>query len=123
MGYNTRNKHDKFMGGWSWCSHQFNSKIKKPDNPADCWEWLGSLTPTGALYGARKLVGEEYVAQMTQARRISFAEHTGEYPLPGQSIYHSCGNRDCVNPLHMTLDRPTLAKRDAVALQMIQRRK
>ena len=122
MGYNTRNKHDKFMGGWSWCSAQFNSKIAKPD-ASGCMNWLGSLTPTGGLYGARKLVGEEYVPQMTQARRIAWAEHYGEYPLPGQSIYHSCGNRDCVNAEHMTLDRPTLAKRDNVAKMLIQRRK
>lgn len=122
MGYNTKNKHDKFMGGWSWCSAQFNSKIKKSDDPEECWEWRGSLTPTGGLFGARKLVGDDYKPQMTSSRRIAWAEHTGEYLEPGQSIYHSCGNRDCVSPHHLTLERPALTPRDDVAKMLIKRR-
>jgi hypothetical protein len=101
-----KNTLDVFMADWAWNRANFWSKVIKP-RPTDCWGWSGSNSPMGPLYGARKRAQSgEYLPQMTQARRIMYAEHTGTYPAAGMSLYHGCGNRQCLNPGHMTTTRP-----------------
>ena len=98
---------DKEMGQFRWSSELFNRKIKPSLDPLACYEWIGSRGPQGPLYGVRKIQPDGTDrAQMTQARRVLYAEHTGQW-LPAQTaVYHACGNRNCMNIQHYTLQRP-----------------
>lgn len=96
--------HDKFIGEWAWSSDHFWSKIVKSENNA-CWTWLGSNSPYGPLFGASKLDKDnKYKKQMTQARRILFAETQGRALNQRESVFHSCHNKNCMNPDHLTLE-------------------
>lgn len=98
---------DKELGGFRWSSELFNKKIDTTPGAAACHSWSGSRGDQGPLFGARKVQPDGTdIAQMTQARRILYAEYTGTALRPGQSVYHSCGNADCMNPTHLTLTRP-----------------
>ena len=91
----TKNKNYVTVGDWSWDTVRLNSKIKKGDLPLYCDIWQGSMSPTGALFGARKLG----LQQMTQARRLVWMEHTGK-DATNYQITMSCDNQRCVNPEH-----------------------
>lgn len=97
-------KHDKFIGVWSWSSTNFWSKIIKGDENA-CWTWTGSNSPYGPLFGASKQKKDGgYKQQMTQARRILFAEHYGRSLDSREGVYHTCHNKNCMNPHHLSLE-------------------
>lgn len=81
---------------WRWNSDLFHTKYQI-DAESGCWVWHGANTKHGPLFGAA--VGDKN-NQMTQAARISYMEHTGK-PLELLAVYHDCGNRNCVNPLHL----------------------
>ena len=96
-------KHDKFYGDWSWSSSNFWSKIIKGDEN-ECWTWTGSNSPYGPLFGGTKLNKQgKFKQQMTQARRILFAEHYGRALGPREGVYHTCHNKNCMNPHHLSL--------------------
>ncbi len=93
---------DQFMAGWAWNRENFWRKITQGAED-DCWLWTGSTGPQGPLFGAKKIKQDgRYYPQMTQARRILWAEYHGEYLQPNQNIHHACGNKHCMNPHHLT---------------------
>ncbi len=95
------------MAPWGWNTESFNRKIERKSTD-ECWAWLGSTSPFGPLFGVFKQQPDgTYHPQMTQARRILWAEHTGTYLGSRQSVYHTCGNKFCMNFLHLTTTRPT----------------
>jgi hypothetical protein len=97
-------KHDKFYGLWAWSSVNFWSKVEQ-GMELDCWSWTGSNSPYGPLFGASKIKKDgKYKQQMTQARRILFAEHNGRSLGTRESVYHSCHNKHCMNPHHLSLE-------------------
>ena len=97
-------KHDKFIGVWSWSSANFWSKIQKGDENA-CWTWTGSTSPYGPLFGVCKQKKDgKYKQQMTQARRVLFAEHHGRSLGPREPVYHTCHNKNCMSPHHLSLE-------------------
>lgn len=63
------------------------------DSETGCWEWLGARLNNG--YGRCK-VGNRNV----QAHRAFYLHHVGVIP-DGHDIHHRCGNRGCVNPVHL----------------------
>lgn len=96
---------NKHLSDWAWNTELFWSKIT-PGDVNECWAWRGSTSPYGPLFGAkRQKTDGKYYPQMTQARRILWAEHTGTYLADRQNIFHSCGNKHCVNPHHLTEDK------------------
>jgi hypothetical protein len=96
---------DRQIGDWAWSSELFWRKVTKGTDTA-CWAWTGSTSPYGPLFGAKKLKTDgTYQPQMTQARRILWAEHTGTYLADRQNIFHACGNKNCMNPDHLTEDK------------------
>lgn len=70
------------------------AKGADPERP-DCWIWTGAFTPSGhSRYGAKP------------ASRVIYEDAIGPVP-EGQPLYHMCGNRQCVNPSHLTFSKPS----------------
>jgi hypothetical protein len=72
----------------------FKQLVKIGPTPADCWEWIGYVSPkTG--YGKKQLGDRTLLAH-----RWIWEQLFG--PLePGKVINHKCSNRSCVNPHHL----------------------
>lgn len=72
------------------------AKITFPDDEIhDCWEWTGSCTNDG--YGHVSVQGKLFLAH-----RVTFTVWKGSVPHD-KVLLHSCDNRKCVNPHHLTL--------------------
>ena len=78
-----------------------------------CWLWRGAITDSG--YGSFR-AGRRQVG----AHRVSFHFYKGPI-LPGLEIHHKCGERKCVNPLHLeAVTRQTiLLHRDASRVRFV----
>jgi hypothetical protein len=94
--------------GIHWSSEGYWAKVDKQGQD-DCWLWLGSVGPQGGLTGIRKDTDSGVKTQMTQSRRLAWAEHTGEFPAAKSGLYHLCKNKLCQNPSHFITHKPCLA--------------
>lgn len=72
---------------------RFWSKVKKGEQPEDCWEWIGTKDRKG--YGAIF-----YEGRHQRAHRISFLL-VGKDLSPSTQLDHLCRNTSCVNPDHL----------------------
>jgi hypothetical protein len=64
------------------------------DTTSDCWQWIGAMQSSG--YGNIKCFGK-----WKGAHRFSFELYHGPIP-PGLMVLHSCDNKRCVNPDHLS---------------------
>lgn len=72
----------------------FWDRVDKESHPAGCWVWTAG-TDTGG-YGHVRRRG-----LMVKAHRVAYEELVGHIP-EGMEIDHSCRNRLCVNPDHLS---------------------
>jgi len=71
---------------------RFWSKVEKSDG---CWNWT-SATCWG--YGVFHICGQK----QKKTHRISFELHHERAIVPGLYLLHSCDNKKCVNPNHLS---------------------
>lgn len=86
---------------------RFWKRVEKQEG--GCWEWTGSVNGSG--YG---LVGEGgREGKYLTTHRYSYSLHKGDIPA-GMVVMHSCDNKRCVNPDHLSLGTPKDNTQDAV---------
>jgi hypothetical protein len=61
---------------------------------SECELWTGTITQDG--YGQIKIAGRS-----EQAHRHAYRQHHGDIPAD-HDIHHTCGEKRCVNPKHLT---------------------
>ncbi len=92
----------------------FWAKVERR-GPEECWPWTASLyTQTGYgqfWAGATRKSG---VALTTTAHRFSWELANGRPAPKGSEVRHSCHNRSCVNPAHLSLGTHADNARDMV---------
>lgn len=78
---------------------KFWESVEKGNNANDCWRWTGTLRTEGVPI--IHVYHEEYDSQHASPRRIAL-ETIGKTVPRNQQIIPTCGNSDCVNPLHLS---------------------
>lgn len=86
----------KSVGAWTWKDSLLWRKIVKTADDV-CWAWTGSTGPHANLFGARK----NNRPQMSQVPRFIWMSVHNE-DVEHLEIRHTCGNRFCCNPNHLT---------------------
>jgi len=76
---------------------RFWNHVSIPEaHETECWPWTAQLDDGG--YGRLWLPSKKQL----KAHRISYEIHHGDIP-EGMEIRHSCHNRICVNPHHLSV--------------------
>lgn len=82
------------------------AKVVIPDDPDDCWGWIGSVSADG--YANIRDAGTT-----THASRAAFKVLIG--PIPeGTSVLHRCDNSLCCNPRHLYAGTQSQNMRDRI---------
>lgn len=75
---------------------RLNANVAARPTIAECWEWTGCRFSTG--YGCLTAGGKNI-----GAHRIAWVMHNGMEIPDGLLVRHSCDNRACCNPYHLSI--------------------
>lgn len=96
--------------------------------PGECWNWLaGTVMGYGTFNvhddekGKLRQNGNRSMILM-KAARFMYWITTGIYPVFEMKVWHSCGNRLCVNPDHLWLGTQKKGIQDAARKGLMARR-
>jgi hypothetical protein len=94
-------------------SERLWERVDKPQNPDDCWVWLGSFNTHG--YG-QMMVGSRLdgTRKLATTHRLAYLLTKGEIPTTLE-IDHLCKNRKCCNPNHLEAVKHSVNINRAVA--------
>ncbi len=87
-------------------AQRFSGYVRVSDS---CWEWQGAVRKDG--YG----IFWRWTQTMEYAHRVAHELATGTCPMPGYVVMHSCDNRRCCNPAHLSIGTQSDNIRDMVA--------
>lgn len=91
------------------------SKVDMSKGPEGCWEFTGATNGNG--YGVISRPGDSNGVPKYYAHRLSYCLANGldydDLP-PDLEILHSCDNRRCCNPQHLSLGTSKDNKQDAI---------
>lgn len=80
--------------------------------PRDCWEWQGAVNGRG--YGVMRHRGK-----LVLTHRLALRTHLGRPLRRGKLVLHSCHNRKCCNPEHLSEGTPSRNQLDRWARQRV----
>lgn len=87
----------RFPGPLMPSYYYFWWKVDPLRPPGECWRWLGHIGKAGYGITTNPLKRGGH----TTAHRVAYMLTRGPV-LGGQDVMHSCDNRWCVNPIHLT---------------------
>lgn len=91
-------------------------KVDMSGGPDSCWVFQGGSNGNG--YGVLSRGGDSTGVTPFYAHRLAFCLANGlDYSdlTPSQEVMHSCDNRSCCNPSHLSLGSSKDNKRDAIS--------
>jgi hypothetical protein len=90
----------KDLVGDKWVNLE-NFYQKQRDMPSGCIEWTGVVSNIGyGFFGCRDANGGS--TNMITAHRLALMIKLGRNIAPGMNANHSCHNKLCVNPAHLS---------------------
>lgn len=77
-------------------AERFWQRIDRGGGPDACWPWTGARCPSG--YGRVKILG-----RCRSPHRFALEWHIQDLVPTGLVVMHSCDNRLCCNPAHLSI--------------------
>lgn len=95
--YARARKHGSPLGGSHNHATLYERLWRQVSKQSGCWLWTGNTSPIG--YGRIQSGGKG--SKHLSAHRVAFEAANGPIP-PGLVVMHSCDNRRCCNPAHLS---------------------